>query len=191
VVHPALVPPVRLPAAPDRLAPQAVELLGWQGVLLPPMTLLGRRVVVMAELLPDVHAERLAVGCRPETDRTTVATWVWPEMAGRAPSPAVRLVGVLALARHWRSALVGVVPFGRFCDVGIVLPEAVTTTEDYQQNCLPRAIEYGVEVLTADADGQVSLAQHAEPARDVDDQQPAVFRWMNELVYEKLLAVVG
>lgn len=187
--RPAVMPPVALPAAPDRLAPQAVRLLDWQGVLLPPMKLLGRKVVVLAELLPAAHAERLALGCGPVTDRTTVATWVWPEMADRVPPPAVRLRGVLAPARHWRTALVAAVPFGRFCDVGIVIPEAVTGTEDYRQNCLPRAVEYGVEVLTADSQGTVSLAQHAEPAREAEAIEPAVFRWMNELIYERLLEV--
>lgn len=183
--------PVMLPAAPDRLAPQAVRLLDWDGVLLPPMKLLGRKVVVLAELLADAHAERLALGCPPVTDRTTVATWVWPELTDRVPPPAVRLRGVLAPARHWRTALVAAVPFGRFCDVGIVIPEAVTATDDYLQNCLPRAVEYGVEVLTADEQGQVSVAQHAEPARESDAIEPAVFRWINELIYQQLLEVTG
>lgn len=186
---PAAEAPSALPAAPDRLAPQAVRLLDWQGVLLPPMKLLGRKVVVLAELLPAAHAERLALGCPPVTDRTTVSTWVWPEMVDRVPPPAIRLRGVLAPAKHWRTALVAAVPFGRFCDVGIVIPESVTATADYRENCLPRAVEHGVEVLTANEQGTVSLVQHAEPARDANAIEPSVFRWINELVYEKLLDV--
>lgn len=188
-VPPAGVPPLAIPAGPDRLAPQAVRLLDWDGVLLPPMTLLGRTVVVLAELLPDAHAERLALGCGPVTDRTTVSTWVWPEMVDRVPPPAVCLRGVLAPARHWRTALVAAAPFGKLCDVGIVVPESAAETADFRQNCLPRAVEHGVEVLTASAQGTVSLVQHAEPARETQTIEPAVYRWMNELIYEKLLDV--
>ena len=61
----------------------AAARLGWHGTVLPPMTLLGRRVVVVAELLADAHAERICLGRGPVADRPTVATWVWPELAGQ------------------------------------------------------------------------------------------------------------
>ncbi|MFB9430296.1 hypothetical protein [Streptoalloteichus tenebrarius] len=186
------VPPVELPAPPEQLAARAAELLGWRGVVLPPMSLLGRRVVPVAELLPDRHAERLCWGVGPVTDRTAVSTWVWPEMLGRVPPPAVRLVGVLAPARHWRTALTSAVPFARLCSSATVLPSAVTVAEDYVTNGMLRSRLYGVAVLTADPDGAVGLELPgpAEEDRviDVDLATSSAVRWMHEVLYDRVLA---
>ena len=86
-----LLPSVELPAPVEDLAAAAAARLGWSGSVLPPMTLLGRRVVVVAEILADAHAERICLGAEPVADRATVSTWVWPELAGRVPplSPSV------------------------------------------------------------------------------------------------------
>jgi len=86
---------------------------------------------VVADLLTDAHAERICLGCPPVPDRATVATWVWPELAPRVPAPAVRIVGVLAVARHWRTGLVATVPFSRYAETAIVLPWWAATTHDY------------------------------------------------------------
>ncbi|KAA2263725.1 hypothetical protein F0L68_09585 [Solihabitans fulvus] len=184
------IPLPELPAATETLAASAAELLGWRGVVLPPMTLLGRRVVVVAELLPDAHAERLCLGSEPVADRTTVATWVWPEMEGRVPPPAVRLVGVLAVARHWRTGLASSVPFARFGNAATVLPSSVAMTHDYLANCLPRARRYGLSVVTAQPDAEVTL-DLAGRHDGIPVEDTAVTRWINEVVYEQVLATAS
>lgn len=182
-----LIPPIELPGPVDELAGAAATELGWHGLVLPESTVLGRRVCLVAELLPDMHAERICLGQVPVTDRATVATWVWPEFAGMVPQPAARIVGVIAVARHWRTGLANAVPFLRYCDAATVLPTSAVLTNDYLVNCLPRARAYGVGVVSADPDNGVDLdlpvrSERAYPGAD------GIQRWISELAYDKILA---
>lgn len=182
-----LVPPVELPAKVDELAAAAAQALGWQGVVLPEMKLLGRRINLVAQLMPDAHAERICLGQAPEVDRATVSTWTWPEFSGQVPEPAVRIVGVLAVVRHWRTGLVNTVPFMRYCDAAMVLPMSVVLTNDYLVNCLPRSRAYGVGIVSAEPGPEVEVDLPGRP-----DRAPAgvdgTHRWLNELAYEQILA---
>ncbi|MFD5829961.1 hypothetical protein [Lentzea sp. NPDC060358] len=184
------VPVPELPASVEELAAAAAIRLGWHGVVLPEMVLMGRKVVVVAELMADAHAERVCVGAAPEADKTTVSTWVWPEMEGRVPPAAVRIVGVLAVARHWRTALASAVPFARYGNAAVVLPESVAFSHDYLANGLPRVRRYGVSVLLADSELDLSVdvtgRQETVPSEDT-----AITRWVNELVYEQVLAAAS
>ncbi len=184
------VPVPELPGSVEELAASAAVRLGWHGVVLPEMVLMGRKVIVVAELLADAHAERLCLGAGPETDRTTVSTWVWPEMDGRVPPAAVRIIGVLAVARHWRTALASAVPFARFGNAAAVLPTSVVFTHDYLANCLPRVRRYGVSVLLADEELQLST-DVAGRNETVPVEDTATTRWVNELVYERVLATAS
>lgn len=182
-----VVPPVELPASTSFLAGEAAARLDWTGVVLPEVTMLGRKVSVVARLRTDVHAERIAVGVGPVTDRATVATWTWPEFAATAPEPAAEIVGVLAVARHWRTAMASAVPFARYGDAALVLPASAVLTKDYVDNCLPRARSYGVAIVSADADALVEKDLEGRSERLVLPED-AVSRWINEVVYEQLLA---
>ena len=188
VVPAPLAPPVELPAPVDELAAAAARELGWSGIVLPEMGLLGRRVCLVVELMTEAHAERICLGQLPVTDRASVATWVWPEFAGMVPEPAVRVVGAIAVARHWRTGLANAVPFLRYGDAAIVLPTSVVLTHDYVVNCLPRARAYGVAVVRTEPDATVDLdlpgrADRAHPGID------GVHRWISELAYDKVLAM--
>lgn len=182
-----VVPPVELPASASFLAGEAAARLDWTGVVLPEVTMLGRKVCVVARLRTDVHAERIAVGAGPVTDRTTVATWTWPEFSATAPEPAAEIVGVLAVARHWRTAMASAVPFARYGDAALVLPSSAVLTKDYVDNCLPRARSYGMAIVSADADALVEKDLEGRSERLVLPED-AVSRWINEVVYEQLLA---
>lgn len=182
-----VVPPVELPASTSFLAGEAAARLDWTGVVLPEVTMLGRKVSVVARLRTDVHAERIAVGVGPVTDRATVATWTWPEFAETAPEPAAEIVGVLAVARHWRTAMASAVPFARYGDAALVLPASAVLTKDYVDNCLPRARSYGMAIVSADADALVEKDLEGRSERLVLPED-AVSRWINEVVYEQLLA---
>ncbi|MEV6874993.1 hypothetical protein [Amycolatopsis sp. NPDC051128] len=181
-----VVPPIELPASVDELARAAAAQLGWNGVVLPETTILGRKVCVVAKLRTDVHAERIAMGAGPVADRATVDTWTWPELAGTAPAPAAEIVGVLAVARHWRTAMASAVPFARYGEAAMVLPSPVVLTEDYVGNCLPRARAYGLAVVTADPNVVVDLDLEGRTERVVLAEDP-VSRLVNEVVYDHLL----
>jgi hypothetical protein len=183
-----------VPAAPTRLeleapsallAERAASELGLTGTVLPPMTLLGRKVAVVAELIPDAHAERLAHGHTPMTDRATVATWVWPELAEHIPAQAVRTTGVIAVTRHWRTALAAVAPFARFTRTAVVVPSAAIGTRDYWVNCVFRARELGVVIMAAGKTGVVEIVQSAEAAIR-SAPMTAAMRVANEVIYQRL-----
>ncbi|OQO91220.1 hypothetical protein B1813_14490 [Saccharomonospora piscinae] len=180
-------PTIELPSDPAELASRAAPLLGWQGTVLPQLTLFGRRVFVVARLRPDAHAERIATGLRPVTDRATVATWTWPELARVAPPPAVHIAGVLAVARHWRTGMAAAVPFARYGEAAMVLPTSITMSHDYVDHCLPRARMYGIGTVAADENATVDLDVTCGEDRIMlgDDE---VWRWVHEVAYERLLA---
>nr|WP_091669077.1 hypothetical protein [Amycolatopsis marina] len=180
-----VLPPVELPAGVDELAVEAAAQLGWDGSVLP-MTVLGRRVFVVARLRMEAHAERIAMGVEPVTDRATVSTWTWPELANSAPPAAAEIVGVLAVARHWRTGMAATVPFARYGEAAMVLPSSAVLTQDYVNNCLPRARTYGMAVVTADEDAVVDLDLSGRTERLLLDED-AVSRWVNELVYDQLV----
>jgi hypothetical protein len=185
-----LVASVELPAPADDLAAAAAEKLGWPGIALPEMRLLGRRVCLVVELMADAHAERICLGQRPVTDRASVATWVWPEFAGIVPAPAVRVVGAIAVARHWRTGLANVVPFLRYGDAAVVLPTSVVLSNDYLFDCLPRARAFGVALVSAEPDGAVSLDLPGRTER-AQAGVDSIHRWISELAYDKVLATVA
>lgn len=185
-----VVPPPPLPSDSLAVAEEAAAALGWHGTVLPEMTLLGRKVHVVARLRMDAHAERIATGMDPVIDRATSATWTWDELAGSAPAQAVEIVGVLALTRHWRTGLAHTVPFSRHYDAAVVLPSTVALSADYVNNCLPRARAFGLGLLTVNDDGLVERDLLVRSERVMHGEN-AISRWMNELVYEQLLAAEG
>lgn len=182
-----------MPAAIEELSASAARRMGWHGTVLPQMSLLGRRIVVVADVRTEAHAERICLGYEPVPDRATASTWVWPEMAHQAPPPAARILGVLSVARHWRTALASVVPFARYAETAIVLPWWAASTHDYLVHCLPRARRYGVSVLTADPEAvtDVDAPVDRECAGCVATELDATGRWFNEAVYERLLSAAA
>lgn len=180
--------PLGQAASMGRLAQRSVDAMGWSGSVLPPVKLLGRQIIATAEVVPDAHAERLVFGSDPVLDRAEIATWVWPEMDGRVPPPAARITGVLAPARHWRTALTAAVPFARFANAAIVVPRSVAVAPDFAETCLIRARQFGIAVLSADGDD----VREELPGHSFDDAPPvehtAISRWVNEVVYQQLLS---
>ncbi|MFC3450438.1 hypothetical protein [Amycolatopsis speibonae] len=181
-----VVPPIELPASVEELSRKAAALLGWNGIVLPETTVLGRKICVVARLRTDVHAERIAMGMGPVVDRATVDTWTWPELAATAPAPAAEIIGVLAVARHWRTAMASAVPFARYGEAAMVLPSPAVLTEDYVGNCLPRARAYGLGIVTADPNAVTDLDLEGHNERMILDEDP-VSRLVNEIVYDQLL----
>ncbi|MDQ2882418.1 MAG: hypothetical protein M3Y48_14745 [Actinomycetota bacterium] len=182
---------VEVLSPPDHLAPAAVEALGWSGVVLPPMVVLGRRVIAVANLIVDVHESRISSGWGPVTDRVSVSTWNWPEMRDRAPTPAVQLSGIIAPARHWRTSLTGAAPFAALCPTALLLPAHIARNVE----CLTHAEYYGPTVLAAagphEVDPDAVDVVHVGRSRVVANTPPnATSRWVHEIVYDRMLALL-
>jgi hypothetical protein len=183
---------VEVLSAPDHLARAAASALGWDGMVLPPMVLLGRRVVVVANLLADVHECRIRSGWRPVTDRVTVSTWDWPEMQQFVPPPAVRLSGIIAPARHWRTGLTSAAPFAGLCPTALLLPAHIARNVE----CLTHAEYYGPTVLAAagphDVDPDAVDVVHVGRRTRAVETTPltTTIRWVYEMVYDRLLAAL-
>jgi hypothetical protein len=121
------------------------------------------------------------------TDRVSVATWSWPELADRAPLPAVRLSGVIASARHWRTALTQAAPFGTLAPTAMLLPPGPAR----DANCLAQAEFYGAAVVaTADHD-QVDLVQPGRRGRLATGTSSQISRWVHEVVYDRMVAALS
>jgi hypothetical protein len=177
-------------SAPDHLACATADALGWDGVVLPPMVLLGRRVVAVATLISDVHERRISSGWGPVTDRVSVSTWGWPEMQRRVPMPAVQLSGIIAPARHWRTGLTGAAPFAELCPTALLLPAHIARNVE----CLSHAEYYGPTVLAAagphDVDPDAVDVVYVGRTRAVATTPlTATSRWVHEMVYDRLLAL--
>ena len=67
-----------------------------------------------------------------------------------------------------------------------VLPASVAFTHDYLANCLPRVRRYGVSVLLADEERALTT-DVAGRNETVPVEDTATTRWVNELVYERVL----
>lgn len=181
--------------APDHAVPEAAVVLGWDGVVLPAGVLVGRRVAVVAELIPAAHEYRIATGWGAVTDRLTVTSWSWPENTQPVPPVAVVLRGVIAPARHWRTGLAGAVPFTGLCATALLLPPDVGRDVE----CLRRADRYGCSVLAttgvSDVDPDaVDLVVPGRPGHAAPGSPAGLSaggRLVHELVYEQLLDTVN
>lgn len=165
---------------PTRLGPEVGVLLGWGGCPLPVLRLLGRRVVVFAELIPEVHQARTQSGWGPVTDRATVGMWDWPEMADQVPEPAVRITGVVAVGRHWWTTIAAGSAFTGVCPVAVLLPP----TAAREPRCGELGGQLGMTVAAAAADRTgvdiIRTGRTTSPQRNWTWSM----RWVHELVYQ-------
>lgn len=146
-----------------------VGVLGWSGTVVPRLKVLGVCVDAVVRVDHDAHARRVG----PVLDRDVLATWEWPE-AVREPE-VVRLVGVLAGGGHWRRALADAVRLSGFC------PVAVVGVDD--ERCRLECAYAGVGLVV---DGLVVVA--APGSRAVGARRRTLDRWVEELVYQRLIS---
>lgn len=170
----------------DRRAERVAAALGWAGLVVPDLRLLGQRITVVAELDHAAHAERTRNGQRPVVDRMAVELWQWPEVA--APARAVRLVGIMAEGTRWQrvmSAAGGFVGFGA---------TAIVLLQQHQPNphCLITAQLHGIGVVRAgSAKDDVTLVQAGRPGPIPTARESTVSRWLEELVYDRLIGAAA
>jgi hypothetical protein len=162
---------------------RAASVLGWAGVVVEDMRLLGLRITVVADVDQQVHADRQASGWEPITDCTTLALWEdWPEHPMVPPS-AVRLTGFLARGRRWQQAMHRAGGFVGFGSTAILLePNSAPTPV-----CMMTAHYYGVGVIRSTPTGAVELVQEGRHGPVSTARPNAISREAEELVYREIL----
>lgn len=174
------------PSATDTLR-QAARVLGWPGVVVADLTLLGVWIDVVASVDRRIHAARQASGWGPITDPTVLAMWEdWPDQPLIPPS-AVTLVGLLARGRRWRPVLDRVGRFVGFAATAVVLDSARTPTP----LCLMNAHYYGIGVTRRTGGDSVELVQPGRPGPVRTARPTSISRAMEERVYQEILARGG
>lgn len=154
----------------------ATDALGWPGVLVPRMKVFGVLADVVVRVDRAAHTARRARGLGPELDRDVLATWEWPESAlVRAPE-VVSLVGALGVGSTWRRALATAVRLDGFCATAIAV-------DDADEECRLECGYLGVGLVV---DGR--LVDRGRTGRSPEARRRTLDRWVEELVYERLIA---
>lgn len=181
--------PARSPARRDgAVGDRAARLLGWPGIALPGMTLLGCRVLPVVVLDPVAHAVRAESGDGPQLDGDTLAVWEWPESVGGAPASVVTVSGLLVPARGrcrraWRSALTRARSLRGFAPAAILaVPEVVADEVCWLEHAL-----HGIGLVPTDLDPSTPLV-HAAPGRAPRARRRTADRWIEEQLYSAALA---
>lgn len=133
------------------------------------MSLLGVSVDVVVRVDHVAHAARRS---GPVLDRDVLVTWEWPE-AVREPE-VVRLVGVVGTGAHWRRALGAAVRLSGFCAAAIVGVD--------EERCRLECGYAGVGLVVGE---RVVVAPR--PGRVEGARRRTLDRWVEELVYERLI----
>jgi hypothetical protein len=165
----------------------AVGALGWEGQLIERIRLFGQQVAVTAAVDAQAHQLRVARGWGPVTDRMSVALWQWPEYRDTMPPTAVKLIGVLARGQRWQRVLAAAGGFVGFSSTAMLLQSKSAPN----QHCLMTAHLHGVAVLHAPTTGGIEQAILLQPGRQgrvPTARDSTVSRWVEEVVYERLLA---
>lgn len=167
----------------DREAVAAAELLNWSGVVLPELSLLSCRVLPVIQPDEQAHRAREASGDGPQRDRDTLEIWEWPQSAGHAPAPALRLAGILVPATTWRRGLAIAGTWRGFGPAAVL----TTTPEPVTDVCRLEFQVRGVGLITASVRAQPVLVVTAATGRQSPARRRGMDRWIEETLYEHAL----
>lgn len=171
--------------AVDRRVTQATDALGWAGVVLAGVSLLGTRTTMVVGVDAAAHHRRRESGCAvPESDRGRLAAWEWPQLRDVMAPTVVTLRGVLVPATGGRRRALGTAcRWNGFCSTAVLVSEPVTRRRDFLAECS----RYGVGVTSSEVDGRVTLAQPGRSGRSAAARRSWLDRWVEEQVYGRLL----
>ena len=163
------------------LLQRAAAELGWDGVVVPDVAVLGQQVSAVVRLLPDVHEWRTQNGWPPRADPSWFRSWFEPEAHDRLPVAAVELVGVLVSESTTDRALQSCGTLLTLAPCAVMLPRS----GESQAWSYIELDYYGIGVLVADE----SSAELMVPPEDRSPEfGPSLFgRWLLEVLYERVL----
>lgn len=157
----------------------AAAALGWHGVVVQNVPLLGERVDVVVQLIDAEHVARLSAGETAFVDARALTLRLDAEPAFRDRAP-LRVVGVLARRSRWASARRVARGYGAFGPATAVAPASEVTGQltALEADCV------GIGLVTVDQDqAQVAVPPPA--------WQPPPWTWVRrygeEVIYAKML----
>jgi hypothetical protein len=164
-------------------ADPAVTALGWTGLAVPGVALLGTRVTLVVSVDAAAHAARADAGAGPMLDIDTLAIWEWPESA--APPPVVALVGALigtpvgapAAPATWRRAAAAGRRWAPFTATAIHLAGPASPLCRLECGYAGIAVVVGPDLVLPGRAGRAWGARRR-----------ALDRWVEEWVYRRLLS---
>lgn len=164
-------------------AARAASLLGWGGLALPSLTLLGCRILPVVRIDTRLHHARIISGDGPQQDRELLEIWEWPQAAGHVPASPLAISGVLRPATTWRR---GLAIARRWRGFG---PTAVLTGPTTVDETCRLEFEFpGVGLVTTDPNGEPALAVPAATGRQHPARRRVLDRWVEETLYAHTLA---
>lgn len=166
----------------DEYFPEAVRLLRWEGTLIGPLRIAGRRIAAVAALDDAVHQHRKATGWAPMVDRTEVSAHLELPQLGKMPEPAVTLVGALGTVLHLSYALHNVFPFSLMCPAAVVMRRTGS-------GCVPgRGLVLGrLGIVMVDDRGSVDVVREPISPPRYPPNYEVYRRWVLEVMYERAL----
>ncbi|HEV7907637.1 MAG TPA: hypothetical protein VGP03_05825 [Pseudonocardiaceae bacterium] len=160
----------------------AASALGWHGVVVPEVDVLGHEVSAVVRMRADVHEWRSVNGWPPGADPSWFRSWFEPAIHDQLPVAAVDLVGVLVVESAVDQALQSCGTLMTLAPCAVVLP----TPQGSQSWQLVELDYYGIGVVTADDAGAAELI--VPPEDRSTEFGPSLFgRWLLEVLYERVL----
>lgn len=163
----------------------AASALGWRGIVVPDVAVLGHRVSAVVRVRADVHEWRSANGWPPQPDPSWFRSWFEPAAHDRLPVPAVELVGVLVGESTVDRALQSCGTLMTLAPCSVVLP----ASQGARSWPLIELDYYGIGVVAVDPAGTTELM--VPPEDRSTEFGPSLFgRWLLEVLYDRVLKEV-
>lgn len=160
---------------------EAADALGWSGVVVPNVGVLGQRVSAVVRIDEDVDRWRCAHGWPPHPEPSWFRTWFEPGVTDRVPLPAVDLVGVLVTGSALDGALTSCGTLIGLAPCAVVVP--VAAADDAL--ALSELDYYGVGVVVVDDLGRATVL--AVPEDRSREFGPSLYgRWLREVLYDRV-----
>lgn len=161
----------------------AARALGWGGVVIPDVEVLGARFAAVARVRADVHRWRRAHGWAPESDPVWFRCWAEPSRHEHVPVAAIDLLGVLVPVPDLAGAVAACGTLLTLAPCSVVRP-ASTPRDPWP---LTELDYYGIGVVTSDTGGPADVV--LAPEDRSPEFGPSLFsRWLLEVLYSKALA---
>ena len=167
------------------LSPQhAASALGWRGVVVPDVGVLGYRVSAVVRVHDDVDRWRRSNGWPPQPDPSWFRTWFNPGPLDRTPLPAVDLVGILVAESAPDRALTACGTLISLAPVAVVLPGPAV--DDPWSLSLSELDYYGVGVVAGSDDAGAKVV--VPPEDRSGEFGPSLYgRWLQEVLYDRVV----
>jgi hypothetical protein len=163
----------------------AASALGWRGIVVPDVAVLGHQVSAVVRVRADVHEWRTANGWPPQADPSWFRSWFEPTVHDKLPVSAVELVGVLVGESTVDRALQSCGTLMTLAPCAVVLPGP----QGRESWPLIELDYYGIGVVAVEESGAADLL--VPPEDRSTEFGPSLFgRWLLEVLYDRVLKEV-